>query len=768
MQEARKALQAALELDGNPARVSVYDLRMAFRGDSDLLEEVVGLLGAAAASALGGGGGLPAAGGSEGGGTSTAPADGAEAGAAAPQPAAASSTAATGGSAATAAAAASTAATAAASAAFRCQLPSKDPNYTGRDAEAEQLAGVLAAPGAQALLLVAPGGYGKSCLAVDVGWRLVAARRVPAGALWVDLREASSASEVTSRFLAAAGVDKEEQLMPRLQQAVAAAAAAGGEDGGGGGGDEGGGGAGAALLLVVDNAEDPLNCDGGRAKLNELLGKLLLLTTPGGGGGGGGSGAGAAKVLITTRPTQASAPLALPPSCSAAGVTLHTHVVGEMDPAAAAGLLSATCSDLTPEEVQRLCAACCYVPLVLRTAGEALAAGRTTVEELLQHAAAHGGGSGGAGGAGGAAGGGGEGGGGGDGGGAAAGNTRGQLALVLGCISRRQQQAIAQLSIFPSGFDDEAAGVVLYGGGGSGGGSSGGGAAAAAQQARPVLRLLYRAGLLSYNSARHQYVMHMAVRRAAGELAAAACPAWLRDAEARYGTHVAGCVSQYEQMYGRAAEWRVAMAMTRDAQTDITNMLKLGPVTSGALGRVVSSSTLDLLNALNMLRPLNALLGTAIEVLAAEQSSSSSSSSSSSNSSSSSSTGKAESATAPGSGGGAGEAAQQAAAKAAADAADAASALVGLLLLHAWSHYLLHQFAKGEKVARRALQAAERGLGKEHPTTLTVLFVLASCIKDQVGRAGQGGRRPAAGGVWHRYWRCGNVGAGGQGLGLGP
>ncbi|GLC71196.1 hypothetical protein PLESTF_001084700 [Pleodorina starrii] len=60
--------------------------------------------------------------------------------------------------------------------------------------------------GSTAVLLLAEGGIGKSTLATDVGWRLVEAGKVPAGVRWVDLREASTAEDVRARFCAALGV----------------------------------------------------------------------------------------------------------------------------------------------------------------------------------------------------------------------------------------------------------------------------------------------------------------------------------------------------------------------------------------------------------------------------------------------------------------------------------------------------------------------------------------------------------------------------------
>jgi hypothetical protein len=54
----------------------------------------------------------------------------------------------------------------------RCDLPDLEPLYCGREEEAAAVAVQLRGQGVRALLLLAPGGLGKSSLAVDVGWRL--------------------------------------------------------------------------------------------------------------------------------------------------------------------------------------------------------------------------------------------------------------------------------------------------------------------------------------------------------------------------------------------------------------------------------------------------------------------------------------------------------------------------------------------------------------------------------------------------------------------
>lgn len=90
----------------------------------------------------------------------------------------------------------------------RCKLPQIDPLYCGREAEVQQLYNVLTTPNTliRVITLVSGGGMGKSSLALDLGWRLARAGRVPAGALWVDLRDARTPQSVEARFCDPLGV----------------------------------------------------------------------------------------------------------------------------------------------------------------------------------------------------------------------------------------------------------------------------------------------------------------------------------------------------------------------------------------------------------------------------------------------------------------------------------------------------------------------------------------------------------------------------------
>jgi hypothetical protein len=70
------------------------------------------------------------------------------------------------------------------------------------------------------MLFRADGGFGKSCLAADVGMRLAAGGHIPGGAYWVDMREAGTAAEVEARFCTALSVKRVgctcATMMPRL------------------------------------------------------------------------------------------------------------------------------------------------------------------------------------------------------------------------------------------------------------------------------------------------------------------------------------------------------------------------------------------------------------------------------------------------------------------------------------------------------------------------------------------------------------------------
>ena len=90
-------------------------------------------------------------------------------------------------------------------------LPELGTSYLGRKEEAQQLAEYLQNRGS--LVLLAPGGMGKSSLAADVGWRLYGAGALPGGAFWADLREARTAEDVEARFCAALNLQRVSEFL---------------------------------------------------------------------------------------------------------------------------------------------------------------------------------------------------------------------------------------------------------------------------------------------------------------------------------------------------------------------------------------------------------------------------------------------------------------------------------------------------------------------------------------------------------------------------
>ncbi|PNH03036.1 Nephrocystin-3 [Tetrabaena socialis] len=255
----------------------------------------------------------------------------------------------------------------------RCQLPPMVPNYVGRDKEATVFLEHLRTQGS--LVLLAPGGMGKSCLAADVAWQMLRGGWAPGGALWVDLREASSEMEVEMRFCIALGLQQEalgnparilaaiKALLPQSSPAAAGHCAESEE----------------ALkwqvplpgaLLVVDNAEDAL-----LAEPQDNGGETA--------GGGICKEAPAVRLLVTSR-----TPIRLTSSSDSVTPSGHPTLllpeqhVGAIGLGPASELVRVVAADLTEVEARTVAEACACVPLVLGLVAEALVAGRLA----LQHA----------------------------------------------------------------------------------------------------------------------------------------------------------------------------------------------------------------------------------------------------------------------------------------------------------------------------------------------------------------------------------------------
>ncbi|EFJ48040.1 TPR repeat domain, kinesin-like protein [Volvox carteri f. nagariensis] len=239
---------------------------------------------------------------------------------------------------------------AAESSAAPCQLPTLDTTYEqygGRDPEAKELAQWMQKPDIRAAAVVASGGMGKTCLAVDVAWRLWRCKQCSAGVLYVDCRGAFSRDAMVMRLRAAAGLSGEQGGVEGLLTALGKMCSA----------DRLGG----SLLVVVDNAEDPAAADGGTA-LAEVLTQLLLASAK-------------IQLLVTSRVDVAVHNMPPP----------HTHRIAPLAPAVAAGLVQQLAKGvLTGEESRTVAEACGCVPLALRLVSEALVAGALPLEDVQE------------------------------------------------------------------------------------------------------------------------------------------------------------------------------------------------------------------------------------------------------------------------------------------------------------------------------------------------------------------------------------------------
>ncbi|GLC58251.1 hypothetical protein PLESTB_001337900 [Pleodorina starrii] len=456
------------------------------------------------------------------------------------------------------------AAAAAAAAPVRCQLPPRVSHYTGREEEAAAVVGHLLTRGS--LVLLAPGGMGKSCLAIDAGWRLVQLGAAAGGALWVDLREASGKAEVEARFCASLGLQAEKadnmpRILAELRVLAGSTTRGGGADAGvGGGGDGGGGGGGGGglavappmrVLVVVDNAEDSLLHPDAAGALRGLLTRVLrelptvrLLVTSRASLGLTSSG-------TTTTTTNNNNNNNSTSTTTTAGVQhprddpqldgrqggqlILEHSVGAINRDAATSLIRTVAADLTEAEAREVAAACKCVPLLLCLVAEALVAGRLTLEDLARLQAV--------------------------GAGAAEGTeaTSSTVRVVLGSLKRQHQQAAAQLSVFPSTFDEEGAAAMWT---------------TSAPQAHALLAVLHRYSVVQRSSGQ-QYVMHMVVRQQAAAVGRQLDPELQSGVEGRFGTWMLGLLREWAAMYRTAQEWRLAMAIARDHQPDMSKLLEL-------------------------------------------------------------------------------------------------------------------------------------------------------------------------------------------------
>ena len=180
------------------------------------------------------------------------------------------------------------------------------------------------------------------------------------------------------------------------------------------------------------------------------------------------------------------------------------------------------------------------------------------------------------------------------------------LSLVLLMLPCDQQDQLLQLTVFPSGFDQEAAQVVL--------------GMEQAYSARTVLQALYRHSLTAYNAttASQQYSIHMAVRQQAVALLLPHVrrgPALLAEAQHRYLLHVLALMADWARMAGKGQSVPVALSLARELQADIDALMaRLADpavltldTAKGVAAGLTRQLVLDLLDPLGMLMSASTL-----------------------------------------------------------------------------------------------------------------------------------------------------------------
>ncbi len=142
----------------------------------------------------------------------------------------------------------------------------------------------------------------------------------------------------------------------------------------------------------------------------------------------------------------------------------------------------------------------------------------------------------------------------------AAGSSAASLVrVVLASLDKAKQQAAAQLSVFPSAFDEESAAALL--------GLAGPG------QAHALLASLYRHNVLQRaDSSRGQHMMHMLVRQEAAQLE----PEAQQQGATRFGQLMFKRLSEWADMYYLSAkEWTLALLAAREEAVNITAAMEL-------------------------------------------------------------------------------------------------------------------------------------------------------------------------------------------------
>ncbi|GFR51072.1 hypothetical protein Agub_g13396 [Astrephomene gubernaculifera] len=401
------------------------------------------------------------------------------------------------------------------------QLPPVPPQFTSREVEAAEIKGRLLTSGS--LVLVGPEGVGKSCLAADVGRRLMREGCLPGGVRWVPLARARSAMDVKNLFCIALGIPLarpgvQERILKAIQKLA---------------GNKGGDVPPMAALLIIDHAEDAFREPEAQEVLMGLLSEVR-------------HEARAVRVLITSCTSlncedsihQVAAPGSRGTSMQRLA-PLDEYFVTGFNPAVSRSQITKLADQaVADKEVDAVAAACHNNPLALNLVTHALAAGVLSIQELpspfgqeqqlQQHTEA---------------------------------TDSDQIDIivkvVLGRLLRREEfQALAQLSVFPSTFDIATATHVL---------------GITKPKAERLLQVLQGYGLIQLQSPQ-QYIMQSSVKLRVAQLGD---PLLLAQAEERFAVRTVQLLLELAAMYQRPNEEQLAMSMGTRHWPDLLKSFQL-------------------------------------------------------------------------------------------------------------------------------------------------------------------------------------------------
>ncbi|KAF5831727.1 hypothetical protein DUNSADRAFT_12674, partial [Dunaliella salina] len=225
------------------------------------------------------------------------------------------------------------------------KLPKLEEHYVSREQDAldlehkfhQQLDSKSSSHGA-AVCVVAGAGMGKSSLGLDVGWRFVKARMCPAGAVFVDLREACTFEAVIWRMCCALDVSVDEHAVNNIKSNLKSRSNTWS----------------GPFFVLLDNAEDAMQRKSEKLQLEHFFTEVASL----------------AMLLITSRDKVAEEK------------GMQQHELHSMDVNVCRELMRSVAANLEEQEVCAAVDLCHGVPLLVRRAADALQNGQIVLQDL--------------------------------------------------------------------------------------------------------------------------------------------------------------------------------------------------------------------------------------------------------------------------------------------------------------------------------------------------------------------------------------------------